>query len=376
MRQHGEQRSGPVAAHARRLALAGMTIGLITCLTTGSVVAAGPGADTGDAAVDAMLADFRAARFRDVREALGDLTPAQRERIPVLYVDGRLGSLFGPPERLDRAAERCLERAPEDPRCHEISGEAALGHLLRDGTGLSSLSWARQALSAWERTLALEPDNLRVRLLLLRYYARAPWLVGGSDRKAREMAESLVDLDRSAAAEARALLAALDDAPVRAIGHFETALAADPANRDAHFGLIMALQQAARFEQAVTAVERAAVRFPQFPQLDLMHARAVGEWQQQAPADVTTARLRAGAAAADRFLDAGIELPRQQARARFDRARLRHELVERGELTAAARREIGADLSASRELHPDSEYADALEALERRVQASLAASAE
>lgn len=50
---------------------------------------------------------------------------------------------------------------------------------------------ARKCREAWERAVALDPDNLNVREDLIQYYLRAPGFMGGGLEKAREQAAEI-----------------------------------------------------------------------------------------------------------------------------------------------------------------------------------------
>jgi hypothetical protein len=140
---------------------------------------AGPAA----ADLDAVARALDASRLSDARRLLAALPEAERSSALGQYFAGRLASLFGPPDAPANHAERCLERAPALSRCHEIRGEALLQSL--DGASVTqAFGTARRTRAAWEQAVALDGGNLRARLLLLRFYGGAPWIVGGSRAKA------------------------------------------------------------------------------------------------------------------------------------------------------------------------------------------------
>ena len=89
------------------------------------------------------------------------------------------------PEARD-AAERCVAANPANSVCAEMLGKV----LEAQGGGwlVAALGDTRAQREAFERAVLLDPGNYRARVSLLRFYLRAPFFLGGSTTRARELA--------------------------------------------------------------------------------------------------------------------------------------------------------------------------------------------
>ena len=84
-------------------------------------------------------------------------------------------------------AERCVRAHPDSGQCAEALGNA-LSAQSRAGGVLAFVRNARATRDALERALRLDPVNYRARLTLMRFYLEAPFFLGGSEVRARELA--------------------------------------------------------------------------------------------------------------------------------------------------------------------------------------------
>ena len=67
----------------------------------------------------------------------------------------------------------------------------ALGREAQQANVLRQPGLAKKTKAAWERAIALDPDNLDARADLIQYYVQAPGFLGGSKEKALEQAEEI-----------------------------------------------------------------------------------------------------------------------------------------------------------------------------------------
>jgi tetratricopeptide (TPR) repeat protein len=106
------------------------------------------------------------------------------------FEDGRAALQSGHPETAAELLEKAVTADPSNSAFQLWLGraygaQASQASLLRQG-GL-----ARKARVAWERAVALDPENLEARESLITYYAQAPGFMGGSTEKAHEQAEEI-----------------------------------------------------------------------------------------------------------------------------------------------------------------------------------------
>ncbi len=88
-------------------------------------------------------------------------------------------------------AERAVELVPSSSDYRYWLARAYARKASRE----SSFSFARKAKSAFEDAVSIGPTNIAARRALSEYYARAPWIVGGSESKAREQCRAVARLD-------------------------------------------------------------------------------------------------------------------------------------------------------------------------------------
>jgi len=193
-------------------------------------------------------------------------------------------------------AEACVAARPQSARCHHVL--AGLYSAMAMSGGISDgLKLAGKIKDHLVKAVQLDPKNFVMHWELSQYYLQAPGIVGGSVRKARELASDYADVDSArsrllmaavhtyeeewskAAAELSAvqasrnplLLEDLNDSWVSlgfaqlrakqwepAAKAFRQVLATDAEHALAHFGLGRCQLAQNRTDEAVAALERAA----------------------------------------------------------------------------------------------------------------------
>lgn len=118
---------------------------------------------------------------------------------------GRLALWFDDEREALARLERAVARAPSAARLHNALGDAC-GLAAQKAGLLAKLGWAKKCLGAYERAVALEPDNTAYRWSLLGYYLVAPRIAGGGREKALAQAEAIKRLDAMAGRIAHATL--------------------------------------------------------------------------------------------------------------------------------------------------------------------------
>lgn len=107
-------------------------------------------------------------------------------------------------------AERCVTAHPANSLCAE-----ALGHALtaqtRAGGLTAMIGNARSIRHTFERAIRLDPMNYRARVALARFHLATPYLLGGSEIRARELATEARRSEPELARLIRALCAVNDN---------------------------------------------------------------------------------------------------------------------------------------------------------------------
>ncbi len=174
-----------------------------------------------------------------------------------------------PPGRLPEArsaAERCLAAHPDNSTCAE-----ALGNVLaaQAGSGgiVASLGNARSIRAAFERAVRLDPTNYRARLSLLRFHLKAPFFLGGSIVRARELAMEVQRTDPDITRLMLALCAFDEDKLLDAeqyilAANLEEYELADSAHRDLLYRLAGAHLEAGRHADSIRLFSELNRRIP------------------------------------------------------------------------------------------------------------------
>lgn len=95
----------------------------------------------------------------------------------------------------DRAISLAEAAVKADPKSSEAQlwlGRA-FAEKARRVSALSAYGPARKAKAAWEKAVALDPDNVLARSDLVEYYTRAPGIVGGDTAEARRQADEILE---------------------------------------------------------------------------------------------------------------------------------------------------------------------------------------
>ena len=155
----------------------------------------------------------------------------------------------GDAEEASRIAEAALADSPADASLWRVLGEAC-GVRARNAPLLSRLRLAKKCREAFEKAVALAPEDVDARLDLFTYYLEAPRIAGGGTARAREQGEAIVRLDPARGHAALGALFAREKEPARAEAEYRSALDADPRSSEARAGLGALLLDEGRFEEA------------------------------------------------------------------------------------------------------------------------------
>ena len=144
-----------------------------------------------------------------------------------------------------------------DESMRELEKGRALLEKLQKASGLDQALYASQVKGAFEKAVELDPANVEARVSLASYYMNAPFIAGGSYKKAKKEAEAIIALDPVRGHLLMAEIYSQEKEWPDAIAEIERAAAIDPKNARTHFTAGRAYQQMERWPQAAAAFEKA-----------------------------------------------------------------------------------------------------------------------
>jgi tetratricopeptide (TPR) repeat protein len=180
--------------------------------------------------------------------AFGSALPATAAEVlpgPVEEVKRRLGD--GDVDAAIKAGESAVAALQQDSQAWFWLGRAYARQAMQAGL-LSKPKWAGKTRDAYEKSDALDEDNLDARYDLMQYYLAAPAFLGGDRAQAEAQARQMARRDPVMGKLADAFLAQNDEHPVVAEKLLREALAIDPARERVRLSLAMLLQGGERWD--------------------------------------------------------------------------------------------------------------------------------
>lgn len=130
---------------------------------------------------------YRTKRYAEARTAFEQVIAAEPANADAAYHLGDLALMRDAPEEGVPWLERATALAPNSSQYFHELGDAY--GLAAEKAGLfSKLGWARKCQAAYERAVALDPEDVEARYALFSYYRQAPSIAGGGLDKARAQA--------------------------------------------------------------------------------------------------------------------------------------------------------------------------------------------
>jgi tetratricopeptide (TPR) repeat protein len=132
---------------------------------------------------------FERGQFAEARPLFAAAATRDPLNAETHYYLGRIALHDAAAEVATRELERATQLAPDRSVYFEWLGNA-YGSQAQRANMLKQAGLARKTIAAWDKAVALDPDNLRARENRVQYYLQAPGFLGGSeDRAAAEAAE-------------------------------------------------------------------------------------------------------------------------------------------------------------------------------------------
>ncbi|MEO8577612.1 MAG: tetratricopeptide repeat protein [Gemmatimonadales bacterium] len=127
---------------------------------------------------------------RKFNEARAVLEPVGKTDATGAFLLGRIALEQNDPRKSVDWLEKAVELSPRSSEYWDWLGRA-YGSQAQNASKLRLPSLASKTKNAWEKAVALDPENLEARQDIIQYYLQAPGFLGGSKDKARAMANEI-----------------------------------------------------------------------------------------------------------------------------------------------------------------------------------------
>ncbi|MEO6005767.1 MAG: tetratricopeptide repeat protein [Opitutus sp.] len=190
--------------------------------------------------LETAVALYRTKDYPAAQEAFAKLAETQPQNGEVQFYLGVLAEKRGENETAIQRLEQAVLITPTNSNYMlELGG--AYGTAAKKAGLLSKMTWAKKCVTALEKAVELDPENLAARNGLMSYYREAPSFVGGGIGKAYEQAEEIKKRDPIMGAAVLGQLYLSEKKPDEAFAVYEEALKASPD----HYGLLYGIGRAA-----------------------------------------------------------------------------------------------------------------------------------
>ncbi|WP_395769841.1 tetratricopeptide repeat protein [Arenimonas sp.] len=179
-------------------------------------------------------------------EAYAKANPKNAEAWTLLT---RARVIQGKSEAAVTAGEKAVTLAPNSAQAQFWLGNA-YGNRIGEVGMMSKMGMAPKLRDAFEKTVALDPNNLDARSALLQFYLQAPSAIGGGKDKALVQAREIGKRDAARGHMARAQIQLTEKDNAGALKSYEAAYAAKPSDAGIRLALGIGYQQANRFNDA------------------------------------------------------------------------------------------------------------------------------
>jgi tetratricopeptide (TPR) repeat protein len=176
-------------------------LGLLTCLLAGTIRAQDADAATAAAPLTAARKLFEAGSYPEARTAVEKIVAAEPANAEALFYLGWTAFRQNENEDAVKRLEQATALDATKSLYFHVLGDA-YSIAIQRASIFSKLSWAKKCLAAYDRGVALDPDNLEVRRARCEYYRHAPAIAGGGMAKAYTEAAEIQKRDAIRGAQA------------------------------------------------------------------------------------------------------------------------------------------------------------------------------
>jgi len=142
------------------------------------------------ATFDEAQALYRTKRYAEARQVFEQVAAAEPGNAAAAYHLGQLALMRNDEAEAIRWLEKATALTPQSAPYFQALGDA-YGLAAQKAGLFSKPGLARKCRLAYEKAVALEPDNISARYALFTFYRQAPGIAGGGLEKARTQAEEI-----------------------------------------------------------------------------------------------------------------------------------------------------------------------------------------
>jgi tetratricopeptide (TPR) repeat protein len=237
-----------------RLPLPWPRVGLLACVLAGAVCtrAVLASEDTPPLVVGKRL--FEGGHYAEARAAFERVVAAEPQNAEALFDLGWTAFRQNQPAESAKLLEKATALDGTKSLYFRVLGACVA--MIQRASFFAKAGWARKSLAAYDRAVALDPDDLDARAGRLNYYWHAPGIAGGSMDKARAEAEVIRKRDPVRGAQALADLNVAEKEYAEAFAVIDDLIAKHPDNKPAQYQLgRLAAITGQQLDRGVTALQ-------------------------------------------------------------------------------------------------------------------------
>lgn len=191
----------------------------------------------------------------EYRQAIHRLSSAGNSPEASAEVKFWLGRSYLRVRELDKAVEemgKAVELEPANARYHLWLGRAYGERADKN----NSFGDARKLLKEFQKACELSPEDIDIRFDLLEFYIQAPWIVGGSKKKAEAEADAIAKLNPKLGYTAQAVIYERKQEWDKAEKEYKKATLKYPDDADAHKDLALFLFSREKYQGALESARQ------------------------------------------------------------------------------------------------------------------------
>ena len=215
-----------------RVALAALAVGLLA----GVIGARAAETDSAATPLAAARKLFEAGRYPEARAALTKVTTAEPQNAEAFLYLGWTTLRLNAPDESAKFLETATTLDGTRSLYFHVLGDA-YGEILQRASLFAKPGWARKCLAAYDRAIALDPDDVDAREARMSYYRHAPAIAGGGMDKARAEAAEIRKRDAVRGAQAFVDLCVAEKKYADAFAVVDELIAQNPGSKPAQYQL-------------------------------------------------------------------------------------------------------------------------------------------
>jgi len=204
----------------------------LTALAVLMLAVGGRAGEAGASPLASARQQFDAGRYREARAALEPIVAAEPRNAEAVFYLGWAAFRLNQPEESVKLLEKATALDGTRSLYFAVLGDA-YGVMTGQASFFAKPGWARKCLAAYDKAVALDPDNLDARTSRMNYYWHVPAIAGGGMDKAYAEAGEIRRRDPVRGAQTLADLLASEKKYPEAFAVIDGLIANDPGNMPA-----------------------------------------------------------------------------------------------------------------------------------------------